>query len=314
MSSTCRACFSDLNECSETQLEYEVACLDISPYHPQTADTSSYVAVGLWTDISARILTLPDFQPIVKEKLGIESIPRSILMTSLEEISYLFVASGDGQLFSFKFNESTGQLSDRKKISLGTQPIVLQTFKTGDSINIFAASDRPTVVYSKNQKLLYSNVNLKVCISHLPNMHYLFLSSLEAHHIPFCEQEVSYMTSFNSESFPNSIVLNTDESTIIGKIDQIQKLHVSKISLDKEMARRIAYQESSRTFGIITTKIHIDANTGEEQALGFFRILDDRLFEGTPPSSLSQIFVCMERIDTHAIYDDISFRQLCTGW
>jgi DNA damage-binding protein 1 len=118
--------------------------------------------VGLWTDITARILSLPDFKPMVKESLGIESIPRSILMTTLEDIPYLFVASGDGQLFSFKFDQHTSSLVERKKIALGTQPIVLQTFKTGTTTNIFAASDRPTVVYSKNQKLLYSNVNLKV--------------------------------------------------------------------------------------------------------------------------------------------------------
>ncbi|KAH8557053.1 CPSF A subunit region-domain-containing protein [Umbelopsis sp. PMI_123] len=236
----------------ETQLEYEIACIDISPFERPCFEKSQHVAVGLWTDISARILSLPEFKLIVKENLGIESIPRSILMTTMEDIPYLFVASGDGQLFSFKFDHHTSQLAERKKIALGTQPIVLQTFNTGNTTNIFAASDRPTVVYSKNQKLLYSNVNLK---------------------------EVNYMVSFNSESFPNSVVLNTDESTIIGKIDQIQKLHVSKINLDKEMARRIAYQESSRTFGIITTKIHVDAGTGDEQALGFFRILDDRLFE-----------------------------------
>ena len=99
------------------------------------------------------------------------------------------------------------------------------------------------------------------------------------------------MVSFNSESFPNSVVLNTDESTIIGKIDQIQKLHVSKIGLDKEMARRITYQESSRSFGIITLKIHIDAGSGDEQALGFFRILDDRLFEGKQFRFVQQILI-----------------------
>lgn len=151
--------------CSESELEYEIACLDISSFHTASPEKSSYVAVGLWTDITARLLSLPDFKPIVKEKLGIESIPRSILMTTLEDVAYLFVASGDGQLFSFKFDEKTAHLSDRKKISLGTQPIILKTFKTGGTTNIFAASDRPTVVYSKNQKLLYSNVNLKVCMT-----------------------------------------------------------------------------------------------------------------------------------------------------
>ena len=43
------------------------------------------------------------------------------------------------------------------------QPIVLSTFKAKNVRNVFAASDRPSVIYAgSNQKLLYSNVNLKV--------------------------------------------------------------------------------------------------------------------------------------------------------
>ena len=52
-------------------------------------------------------------------------------------------------------------MSDRKKVTLGTQPTVLRTFKSSAATNVFACSDRPTVVYSSNQKLVFSNVNLK---------------------------------------------------------------------------------------------------------------------------------------------------------
>ncbi len=46
---------------------------------------------------------------------------------------------------------------------IGPQPIVLSTFKAKNVRNVFAASDRPSVIYAgSNQKLLYSNVNLKV--------------------------------------------------------------------------------------------------------------------------------------------------------
>ena len=55
-------------------------------------------------------------------------------------------------------------MSERKKVTLGTQPIVLRTFKTLVTTNVFACSDRPTVIYSSNRKLVFSNVNLKVCI------------------------------------------------------------------------------------------------------------------------------------------------------
>ena len=54
-------------------------------------------------------------------------------------------------------------MSERKKVTLGTQPVVLRTFKSVVTTNVFACSDRPTVIYSSNRKLVFSNVNLKVC-------------------------------------------------------------------------------------------------------------------------------------------------------
>lgn len=69
-----------------------------------------------------------------------------------------------------------GVLSERKKVTLGTQPTVLRTFRSLSTSNVFACSDRPTVIYSSNHKLVFSNVNLK---------------------------EVNYMCPLNSEGYPD---------------------------------------------------------------------------------------------------------------
>ena len=53
-------------------------------------------------------------------------------------------------------------MSEQKKVTLGTKPTIIQRFNNGASKNIFACSDRPTVIYSSNHKLVFSNVNLKV--------------------------------------------------------------------------------------------------------------------------------------------------------
>lgn len=94
------------------------------------------------------------------------------------QISYLLCALGDGHLLNFILNTNSNscELMDRKKVSLGTQPITLRTFSSKNATHVFAASDRPTVIYSSNKKLLYSNVNLK---------------------------EVSHMCPFNSAAFPD---------------------------------------------------------------------------------------------------------------
>lgn len=214
-------------------LEHEVACLDISPLQDDS-DKAEIVAVGLWTDISARILRVPNLEEANREFLGGEIIPRSILMTCFEGLNYLLCALGDGSMFYFSLNKQTGLLSDKKKVTLGTQPTVLRTFKSLSTTNVFACSDRPTVIYSSNHKLVFSNVNLK---------------------------EVNHMCSLNAESYPDSLALATDSTVTIGTIDEIQKLHIRTVPLG-EAPRRIAYQESSQTFGVVTMRIDVQESAG----------------------------------------------------
>ncbi|KAJ8449900.1 hypothetical protein Cgig2_029262 [Carnegiea gigantea] len=245
-----------LTEVKHVQLEYEISCLDINPIG-ENPKYSQLAAVGMWTDISVRIYSLPDLNLIIKENLGGEIIPRSVLLCSFEGISYLLCALGDGHLLNFILSMSTGELTDRKKVSLGTQPITLRTFTSKNATHVFAASDRPTVIYSSNKKLLYSNVNLK---------------------------EVSHMCPFNTAAFPdrsfassvNSLAIAKEGELTIGTIDDIQKLHIRSIPLG-EHARRISHQEQTRTFAICSLKYN-QAST-EETEMHFVRLLDDQTFE-----------------------------------
>ncbi|WOL18645.1 DNA damage-binding protein 1 [Canna indica] len=237
-----------LVEVKHVQLEYEISCLDINPIG-DNSNYSSLAAVGMWTDISVRIFSLPNLELLVKENLGGEIIPRSVLLCTFEGVSYLLCALGDGHLLNFLLNVNTGELSNRKKVSLGTQPIMLRTFSSKDTTYVFAASDRPTVIYSSNKKLLYSNVNLK---------------------------EVSHMCPFNSAAFPDSLAIAKEGELSIGTIDDIQKLHIRTIPLG-EQARRICHQEQSRTFAICSFKNCLTSN--EETEMHFIRLLDDQTFE-----------------------------------
>lgn len=90
-----------------------------------------------------------------------EIIPRSLLICVLEGVWYLLCALGDGSMFYFTLDPLSGALSNRKKVTLGTQPTVLRSFRSLSTTNIFACSDRPTVIFSSNHKLVFSNVNLK---------------------------------------------------------------------------------------------------------------------------------------------------------
>uniref|UniRef100_A0A4W4DSG3 DNA damage-binding protein 1 n=1 Tax=Electrophorus electricus TaxID=8005 RepID=A0A4W4DSG3_ELEEL len=220
-------------ELCKLEMEHEVACLDITPLG-ESGSESSLCAVGLWTDISARVLRLPCFSPLHKEMLGGEIIPRSILMTTFEGSHYLLCALGDGALFYFGLDLQTGVLSERKKVTLGTQPTVLRTFRSLSTSNVFACSDRPTVIYSSNHKLVFSNVNLK---------------------------EVNYMCPLNSEGYPDSLALANNSTLTIGTIDEIQKLHIRTVPL-YESPKRICYQEVSECFGVLSSRVEMQDSSG----------------------------------------------------
>ncbi|XP_015904539.1 DNA damage-binding protein 1 [Parasteatoda tepidariorum] len=222
----------ELRQVGHTVLEFEIACLDVNPL--DTSEKTSICAVGCWTDISIRILSLPSLKELHKEMLGGDIIPRSILAAAFETTQYLLCALGDGSLFYFTIDPETRALADRKKVTLGTQPTSLKTFRSLATTNVFACSDRPTVIYSSNHKLVFSNVNLK---------------------------EVSHMCPLNSEGYPDSLALSFDNSLLIGTIDEIQKLHIRTIPLG-ESPRRIAYQENTQTFGVITSRIDFHDSCG----------------------------------------------------
>ncbi|XP_003389315.1 PREDICTED: DNA damage-binding protein 1-like [Amphimedon queenslandica] len=203
---------------SHTTMSHEVACLDINPL--SEAGTSSLCAVGLWTDISVQILNVPQFEHLFTQPLGGDIIPRSVLMVELGGACYLLCALGDGCLHYYTMDSETGQLRGGKRVVLGTKPIVLKQFKSDGVTSVFACSDHPTIIHFSNQKLLFSNVNVK---------------------------EVNYICTLNSEAFQNSLALVDSSTLIFGCVDQIQMLHIETIPLG-ESPRCIAYQESSQTF------------------------------------------------------------------
>lgn len=221
-----------LVQSGDITLEHEVACIDITPLNDGDAK-SEIVAVGLWTDITVRLLKIPSLEEVTKEALGGEVIPRSILMAQFEGTNYLLCALGDGSLFYFVMT-GAGQLVDKKKVTLGTQPTALRKFRTQSTTNVFACSDRPTVIYSSTGKLVFSNVNLK---------------------------EVKHMCPLNAEAYPDSLALATDSTVTIGTIDEIQKLHIRTVPLG-ETPRRIAYQEETQTFGVLTIRHDIHGKDG----------------------------------------------------
>ena len=110
------------------QLDSEVACLDVSPLALTAAPTAAKIAaVGMWS-LQLRLLSLPDLATLTTEALGGEVIPRSVLLHTFDGMPYCLVGLGDGQLLNWRLDAATGTVSERKRVLLGTKPILLKTF------------------------------------------------------------------------------------------------------------------------------------------------------------------------------------------
>lgn len=227
------------------------------------ASSTCLAAVGLWTDLSVRLLMVPTLAELTLEPLGVDVVPRSLLFATLEARDYLLCALGDGRLMSFCVTPpaeegSQPRLGERKVVSLGTQPVSLTRFWSKGAPHVFACSDRPAVVHSANQKLLYSNVNVK---------------------------EVTHMAPFHSEAFPECLAIASEEGLVIGTIDDIQKLHIRTVPLG-EQPRRLCHVESARVFALLTAHMGTNPDDGEDVESGHVRLLDDQTLERCDSYSL----------------------------
>eukprot|EP00010_Vexillifera_abyssalis_P006563 CAMPEP_0201548474 /NCGR_PEP_ID=MMETSP0173_2-20130828/5023_1 /ASSEMBLY_ACC=CAM_ASM_000268 /TAXON_ID=218659 /ORGANISM="Vexillifera sp., Strain DIVA3 564/2" /LENGTH=830 /DNA_ID=CAMNT_0047957879 /DNA_START=56 /DNA_END=2544 /DNA_ORIENTATION=+ len=229
-------------------LPAEISCLDICEIG---------AVIGLW-DVSVCLLQVPSLDIVRTHQLPGEILPRSCLIATLDKHQkrhHLLVATGEGHLYSFSLDDANNTLTleNEKKMSVGSQPPCLRAFTGPDQqqTHVFAASDRPTVIYSNNQKVLFSNVNLS---------------------------NVSHMCSFNTTDFPNSLTVISQDQMIIGTIDAIQKLHIRSVPLG-EMPRRIAHQPETSTLCITTLCSSTDPETHQPIEKNFVRLIDDNSFE-----------------------------------
>jgi DNA damage-binding protein 1 len=144
-----------LGEVAHMQVDSEVSCLDITPIgaNPDKADV---LVVGTWS-MELRLFSVPQLAEVARQPLGGEVMPRSVLFAVFDDVRFLLCGLGDGHLVSSRI-EGTG-FADIKKLALGTKPIMLKTFRSRGTGHVFAASDRPTIIYSANGKLLFSTLN-----------------------------------------------------------------------------------------------------------------------------------------------------------
>lgn len=274
-----------LIETAHAKMSNEVSCVNCNALSISSAMTDSdeavgagaalVAAVGLWAEVNespvVELVALPSLKPIHTVKLGGDTIARCVLLATLEGYHYLLVALGDGFLLTYVVNPEgltsvlqaldSGEklpaieksfVAERRKLSVGTKPADLSIFNSKGSDHVFAACDRPTVVYSATGggKLLVSNVNL---------------------------QEVTRVCGFDTQAFPDCLAIATEQGLHLGAVDEIQKLHITSVPLG-EQPRRIAHLDASRVFAVLTELTLLDERA-DEVVENFIRMIDDTRYD-----------------------------------
>ena len=225
------------------KFENEIACLDCTPMGDETS--SSVCAVGLWS-MEIVLASMTDLSVIAKESTGEDIIPRSTLLCSFEDIPYLLVGLGDGQLITYVLDTNTGALSARKKLSLGTKPITLQTFRAREReqrLRRFGQTDGD------------------------------FQQQQEADILERQRSRGLARVSVQQRSVPGRPGVGGEEELTIGGIDDIQKLHIRTIPLGGQ-PRRIAHQADTKTFAVVVEHLWSKVDQGT-----FIELVDDASFE-----------------------------------
>jgi hypothetical protein len=187
-------------------------------------------------------------------------------MAEMSGFVFLMAGLGDGHMLSYQMDRSTGKLSDAKKFTIGAQQVRLNHLRQEDGrVVVFACADHPTVVHADGDKLRFANVNIKVRIKDI----------CVIARLTYMDQDLSYISTFNTEATPNALAFVAKDSLKIGSMESIQRLHIKTVPLG-ETPRRIAHQEQNRVFGLLTTKV----SSSEEEEISSFKIVDDQTYEG----------------------------------
>ncbi|KAI1779675.1 mono-functional DNA-alkylating methyl methanesulfonate N-term-domain-containing protein [Hypoxylon cercidicola] len=240
----------DLVRVEQNDLEEkdQVACVHLPPEY------LNFGVIGFWKSGTISIVDLKTLQSIHGENLRRKddnaSIPRDIALAQVLPPHLggptLFVAMEDGFVITFNVSKTDLALSGRKSIVLGTRQARLQLLPRASGIyNVFATSEHPSLIYGAEGRIVYSAVTA---------------------------DDATCVCPFDSEAYPDSVVVATEKEVKISLIDTERRTHVQPLPMG-ETVRRIAYSRTERAFGLGCISRQVINN--EEVITSSFKLVDE---------------------------------------
>ncbi|OAA77040.1 DNA damage-binding protein 1 [Akanthomyces lecanii RCEF 1005] len=245
----CTQRYQGTNDSSQSD---QISCLHASP------DLKDYGVVGWWNSGKITIVDLLTLSAKHGETLqqtsDAASVPRDISLVQLHPRSAsgptLLVALEDGTVVNFNVSVEDLALSGKKSVTLGSSPARLHILPEGDGTSsVFATTEHASLIYSSEGRIVYSATTA---------------------------DDATYVVPFDSEAFPDSILLSTDKHVRLCHVDKERLTHVKSLPVF-ETVRRVAYAPGVKAFALGCVKKELVHN--EEVITCSVKLVDEIIFQ-----------------------------------
>ena len=229
----------------------QVACIHVAPA------SGGVGVVGFWGSGTVSLVDLSNLEPIhgssLRKTEDDASVPIHVALVQVMPPKLsgptLFIAMEDGNVITYNVGKDFS-LSGKKSVVLGNREARFHLLpQPGGLYNVFVTSEHPSLIYGSDGRIVYSAATA---------------------------EDAACVCPFDSEAFPDSIVLATDTELKISFIDNQRQTHVRPLHMN-ETIRRIAYSPSEKMFGLGCVKRELVQ--GEEVVTSSFKLVDEVVFE-----------------------------------
>ncbi|SPO00076.1 related to UV-damaged DNA-binding protein [Cephalotrichum gorgonifer] len=214
--------------------------------------------VGFWRSVSVTLCDLETLEPLHGEDIpqteDSASVPRDVVLVQLHPPARsgptLLVAMDDGNVVTFNVSKEDRSLSGRKSVTLGTRQARLHILpEAGGLSKVFATTEQSSLIHSVDGRIAYSATTA---------------------------QDAVYVAPFDSEAFPESIVIADSTSLKISQLDSETRTQVNAFPFGKTV-RRLAYSPTLKAFVLLC--INRTLSAGEEILSTEICLVDESTFE-----------------------------------
>lgn len=272
----------------------EASAISINPLAAQ-AGPATIAAVALWKPACVKLLALPSLEDVTPTALSAPqpSLVRSIMLHTFAvngaatSLPHLLIGLSDGTLISVVLSLPTSDslskvigIFEKRSALLGAKPLRLCSFSTSEGIHaVFAANDRPTVIFSQGLGLNYSAVR---------------------------HRDIADVCQFNYNgpdgTLERLIAFSRPDEILFSSMGQIHKLDISTVAMGHENPVSIAMCQKSRVVGVVSTRFLPEGRGSLPVPGGTVSLFDFQSFErlGEYQLELEERPNCIEHFERHS--------------